>query len=208
MRCTYFIYFIIFTLSELICTCITLKQYQLSFNKNRTLFYVCRTIRWYVTVEITFIRESIQGDEQTTATFRSTPEIMADVSAYDQRELLVILFSLVANFLSVGSGWRFDLVQSLAISLCAFRPTVGAGSYIQTPKSLHSKVVFNIQILMTITVSSGPFSDIFIEQISTPMNCTTTRNILTKWTSQDSISLSNSLTRLNSRRSRYANVLM
>ena len=72
---------------------------------------------------------------------------MADVSTYDPKELLVILFNHVANFLSIGSGWRFDSVQSLAISLCPFRPTIGAGSFIQTPKFLHSKGVLNIQNL-------------------------------------------------------------
>ena len=61
-------------------------------------FYVYRTIRWYVTAEISFLRETIQGDEQTTATFRTTPEIMADVETYDAKELLVILFNHVANF--------------------------------------------------------------------------------------------------------------
>ena len=55
--------------------------------------YVSSTVLWYVTVEISFARESIQGDEQTTATFRATPEIMADVKTYDAKELLVILFN-------------------------------------------------------------------------------------------------------------------
>ena len=100
-----------------------------------------------MTVEITFVRESIQGDEHTTASFRTIPQIMADISTYDPKELLVILFDHVANFLSVGSEWRFDSVHSLAISLCPFRPTIGAGSYIETPKSLHSKGVLNIQNL-------------------------------------------------------------
>ena len=104
------------------------------FKKFQTLFfYVCRTIRWYVTVEITFIRESIQGDEHTTAIFHTSSEIMAGVLAYDQRELLVILFNHVANFLSVGSGWRFDSVQSLAISPCLFRPTIGTGPSCKCP---------------------------------------------------------------------------
>ena len=39
------------------------------------IFYVFRTIPWYVTAEISFFRESIQGDEQTTAAFRTRPEI-------------------------------------------------------------------------------------------------------------------------------------
>ena len=63
-------------------------------------FYVSRTIRWYVTAEITFIRESIQGDEQTTVTFRTSPEIMADVTAYDPKELL---FNHVV--ISISNKW-------------------------------------------------------------------------------------------------------
>ena len=100
-----------------------------------------------MTAEISFIRESIQGDEQTRATFRTSTEIMVDVTAYDPKEHWVILFNHVANFLSVGSGWRFDSVRSLAISLCPFRSTIGAGSFTQTPKSLYSKGVLNIQNL-------------------------------------------------------------
>ena len=94
---------------------------------------IFRTIRWYLTAEISFIRENIQGDEQTTATFRTSPDIMAYVTTYDPKELLVILFNHVANFLSVESGWLFDSVQSLAISLYPFRLTIGAGSFIDTP---------------------------------------------------------------------------
>ena len=98
-----------------------------------------------MTVEISFVRESIQGDEHTTASFRTTPEIMADVTTYDHKELLVILFNRVANFLSVGSGWWFDSVLSLSISLCPFRPSIEARSFIETPKSLPKKGVLNIQ---------------------------------------------------------------
>ena len=121
------------------------------------------TIRWYVTAEISFVRESIQGDEQTTVTFRTIPEIMADVIAYDPKELLIILFIHVANFLSVGSGWRFDSVRSLAISLCPFRPTIGAGSSIDTPTFLYKKESLTSKILKTNAASSGVFSRIFTE---------------------------------------------
>ena len=120
---------------------------KLSIQNNFEYVYVSRSILWYVTVDISFIRESIQGDEQTTASFSTSPEIMADVSAYDPKELLVILFNHVANFLYVGSGWRFDSVHSLAISLYSFRPTIGAGSYIETHKSLYKSGILNIQNL-------------------------------------------------------------
>ena len=119
-----------------------------------------------MTAEISFIRESIQGDEQTTATYRASPEIIADVTAYDPKQLLVILFNHVANFLSVGSGWRFDSVRSLAISLCSFRPTIGAESYIQMPKSLYSKGSSISKASKTTSVSYGAFSDIFTEYIN------------------------------------------
>ena len=130
--------------------------------KNVEMHYdLSRTIRWYVTVEISFIRDSVEGDEQTTVTFRTSPEIMADVSAYDPQLFLVVLFNHVANFLSVGSGWRFDSVQSLAISLCPLRPTIGAGSYIQTPKSLYSKGSLISKTSKTISVSYGAFARIY-----------------------------------------------
>ena len=48
-----------------------------------SMFYT--TVRWYVTAEISFFRKSIQGDEQTTATFRTSPEIMADIAVYDPK---------------------------------------------------------------------------------------------------------------------------
>ena len=60
---------------------------------------------------------------------------------------MVILFIHVANFLSVGIGWRFDSVQSLAISFCPIRPTIGVRSFMDTPKSLYSKKVLNIRNL-------------------------------------------------------------
>ena len=108
-------------------------------------------------------QESIEGDEHTTVSFRTIPEIMADVSTYDPKELLIILFDHVANFLSIGSGWRFDSIQSLAISLCPFRTTVGAGSYIEHQSPYIVKDSLISKILKTIIVSSGAFSRIFIE---------------------------------------------
>ena len=105
-----------------------------------------------LTAENTFVCESTQGDEHTTASFRTIPEIMADVSTYDPKELLVILFDHVGNFLSVGSGWRFDSVQ-----------TIGARSYIETPKSLYKKESLISKILKTIIVSYDVFSRIFTE---------------------------------------------
>ena len=79
--------------------------------------------------------------------------------------ILVILFNHVANFLSVGSGWRFDSVQSLAISLCPLRPTIGAGSFIDTPKYLYKKGSIISKILKMNTVSSDAFSRIYTELV-------------------------------------------
>ena len=52
---------------------------------------------------------------------------------------------MIAGYVSIESGWQFDSVQSLAINLCPYRPTIGAGSFIETPKSLCHMGVINIQ---------------------------------------------------------------
>ena len=57
-----------------------------------------------MTAEVTFIRESIEGDEQTTATFRTSPEVMADVTAYDPKELLAIFIQSRGKF-SMSRKW-------------------------------------------------------------------------------------------------------
>ena len=153
----------LFTVVESIFdTCITFAILFLFKKISGTLFYVCIAIRWCVTAEITFIRESIQDDEQANTSFRTTPEITADVDSYDQRELFVILFNQVSNFLFVGSGWRIDSVPRLSISLCHFRPTIVAGFCIQILKFLHSKGVKHKKIMMIIA-SYGPFSGIYTE---------------------------------------------
>ena len=81
-----------------------------------------------------FVRESLQGIEESSTSFRTQPDIIADVDSYDPQDLLDTLFNLVAGFVSIGSGWQFDSVQSLAINLCPYRPTIGAGSFIEDSK--------------------------------------------------------------------------
>ena len=116
--------------------------------------------------------------KQITATFRTSPEIMADVSAYDQRELLVVLFNHAANFLSVGSGWRFDSIQSLTISLCPSVRLSGPGPSYKRLSRFTVKQALISKILKTISASYGPFSRTYIELISTPINCTTTTTFI------------------------------
>ena len=107
--------------------------------------FVCRTIKCYVTDNMKFVRESLQGIEESSASFRTQPDIIADVDSYELQDLLDTLFHLVAGYVSIGSGCQFDSVQSLAINLCPYRPTMGAGSFIETPKSLCHKGIVNIQ---------------------------------------------------------------
>ena len=72
--------------------------------------FVCRTIKWYVTAHMKFVRESLQGIEESSASFRTQPDIIADVDSYEPHELLDAIFNLVAGYVSIGSGWQFDSV--------------------------------------------------------------------------------------------------
>ena len=83
-----------------ICVIFTVLAFNLKIVN--TFLYLQNHSR-YVTVEITFVREGIEGDEHTTASFRTVPEIMADVATYDPKEMLRILFDHVVNFLSIAS---------------------------------------------------------------------------------------------------------
>ena len=115
------------------------------FKLNSECVFVCRTIKWYVTAHMKFVRESLQGIEKSSSSFRTHPDIISDVDSYEPQDLLDALFNLVAGYVSIGSGWQFESVQSLAINLYPYRPTIGAGSFIETPKSLYNKGVVNIQ---------------------------------------------------------------
>ena len=85
------------------------------------------------------------GIEESSASFRTQPDIIADVDSYEPQELLTELFNLVAGYVSIGSGWQFESVQSLAINLCPYRPTIGTGSFIEISPFFRSKGVLNIK---------------------------------------------------------------
>ena len=45
--------------------------------------FVCKMIKWYVTAHMKFVRESFQGIEESSASFRTQPNIIADVDSYE-----------------------------------------------------------------------------------------------------------------------------
>ena len=140
--------------------------------------FVCRTIKWYVTAHMKFVRESLQGIEESSASFRTQPDIIADVDSYEPHELLDAIFNLVAGYVSIGSGWQFDSVQSLTINLYPYRPTVGAGSFIQTPNRCVTRALSISRTSTKIIVCYGPFLPTFIELVKIQTDYTTTANIL------------------------------
>ena len=84
-------------------TCVTLKK-KIEFKKKLNAF-LCFHNDSLVRDGRNYLHpREYQGDEQPTVTFHTTSEIMADVSTYDQRELVVIFFNQLSNILSVGSG--------------------------------------------------------------------------------------------------------
>ena len=89
------------------------------------------------------------------------------MDSYELQELLAALFNLVAGYVSIGSGWKFDSLQSLAINLCPYRSTIGAGSNIETPKSLSNRAFSISKTGTTIIVYSGPFLPISTKFILT-----------------------------------------
>ena len=94
----------------------------ISFFKLNSELFVCRTIKWYATAHMKFVRESFQGIEESSASFPTQPDIISDVDSYDFQDLLDTLFNLVAGYVSIGSGWHLESVQSRTLTLTSLCP--------------------------------------------------------------------------------------
>ena len=88
-----------------------------------------RAIKWYLTLQVQFVRKTPDGDQLTEARFRVPPTTLSSMTDYDKESFLSTIMNLIDNFVSVGSGWKVHHVMSLSISFAPYRPMQGS-SYI------------------------------------------------------------------------------
>ena len=96
-------------------------------------------IKFYTTMDIKFYRSTADGQlQETTARFRTSPDILSDIAMFDPIAIAREFTSSVENFNRRGSGWTVDLVVDFYITLAPHRPTQ-CSSYVPTPQKFEKK---------------------------------------------------------------------
>jgi hypothetical protein len=104
-----------------------------------------RAIRWYVSTDMNFFRDTEVGMQQTTGRFRTQVQTVGDMSDVNLSELQSDLEGQVDRFTDLASGWTLSEITRFTIHVAQFRPLAGS-SYIETPASIKVKhAVINVQ---------------------------------------------------------------
>jgi hypothetical protein len=95
-------------------------------------------IRWYVSMDTLFHRQSDAGVQETEGGFRTQVFTALDPADIDFADVRAELDSEVERFTNVGSGWNFTAILRFVVRIGQYRPLVGS-SFIPTPASLMPK---------------------------------------------------------------------
>ena len=102
------------------------------------IFGSCRSIRWYVTMNVLFHRQTDVGLQETEGGFRTEVFTASDASDIDYAELRADLNREVERFTNIGSGWTLTAILRFRVHIGEYRPLVGS-SFVPTPTSLIRK---------------------------------------------------------------------
>jgi hypothetical protein len=107
--------------------------------------FACRAIRWYVSTDMNFFRESEIGIQQTDGRFHTNIETAGDISDVDLGQLQADLEAQLDRFTNLGSGWTLARIMRFTLHIAQFRPLAGS-SYIPTPEFIkNKKAVVNVK---------------------------------------------------------------
>jgi hypothetical protein len=103
-------------------------------------------IRWYVSMDALFHRQSDAGVQETEGGFRTQVFTALDPADIDFADVQAELDREVERFTNVGSGWNFTAILRFVICIGQYRPLVGS-SFAPTPASLIPKqALINVYI--------------------------------------------------------------
>jgi len=104
------------------------------------------SIKHYATMDIQFYRTTVDSElQQTTARFRTSPNVTSDATTIDIDAMVKEFTSAVENFNIRGSNWIVDAVVDFQVTLAPYRPMQGS-TFIPTPKEIRNKkAIVNVQ---------------------------------------------------------------
>jgi hypothetical protein len=95
-------------------------------------------IRWYVSTDVSFFRDSEVGQQKTDGRFKTAMQTVGDLSDVDLEQLQTDLENQLDRFTNLGSGWPSSRIIRFTLHVAAYRPLAGK-SYIETPESIANK---------------------------------------------------------------------
>jgi len=104
------------------------------------------SIKHYATMDVQYYRTTVDGElQQTTARFRTSPNILSDATTIDIDGMVKEFTSAVENFNKRGSNSIVDVVVDFQITLAPYRP-MQSSTFIPTPKEIRNKnAIVNVQ---------------------------------------------------------------
>ena len=93
------------------------------------------SVKWFVTCDVEFVRQSEVGEQRTSAGFRTNSTIDAYFNPYD---IVDDLLTQLDHFNERGSSWTLARILRFSVSTSPYRPLAGS-SYIRTPDYLIGK---------------------------------------------------------------------
>ena len=109
--------------------------------------YICRNIKWYLTVDVEYSRDITDGETSTTARFGTLPEVLLNTHEIDQHltDVGSYLNRQHEAFTSMGSGWKFSGIKRLGVHVATYE-AIYASTHIPTPVFLaKSGAIINVQ---------------------------------------------------------------
>ena len=109
--------------------------------------YICRNIKWYLTVDVEYSRDITEGETNTTARFGTLPEVLLNIHDIDQQITGIgsYLNRQHEAFTPMGSGWKFSGIKKIGVHVATYE-AIYASTHIPTPTFLaKSGAVINVQ---------------------------------------------------------------
>ena len=114
---------------------------------NSVCLYICRNIKWYLTINVEYSRDITDGEANTTARFGTLPEVLMNADDIDQHitDAGSYLNRQHEAFTSMGSGWKLAGIKRIGVHVATYE-AIYASTHIRTPTFLaKSRAVINVQ---------------------------------------------------------------
>ena len=102
--------------------------------RKNNAYELCRSVKWFLSIDVHFVRQIADGESETDAHFTSPGQTLVHSSDISEQMNLATssLQGKIESFVGTGSGWRVEQIKQVSISFAIYDP-MGVSSYIPLP---------------------------------------------------------------------------